>query len=157
MAKGEYLTHKQAKFVEAMMKHGNGTKAAIEAGYSPKGQRAGKLLRESPAVRKAMAEIRQSVVDKGKYNLEIAMNEADEAIKFSKETENANAYVKALELKAKLNGLLVEKHEVRSAAFSISIAGLDELPAIETSLVDPIALLSSPSSDEDEEDGDIFA
>jgi hypothetical protein len=37
------------------------------------------------------------------------MKEAGQAMEFAKETGNANAYVKAVELRAKLNGLLIDK------------------------------------------------
>lgn len=58
------------------------------------------------------------------HNLEKAMAEAEEAMRFAKETENANAYVKAVEHRAKLNGLLVDRQEVKQVGFTIQIAGI---------------------------------
>lgn len=86
-------------------------------------------LMKMPAIKEAIARERQRTLDKGGYNIERAMKEADDAIQFSRDTDNANAYVKAVELKAKLNGLLIEKHDIRTAgAFSIVINGLGAVP-----------------------------
>ena len=120
------LNPRQERFVAEYLKDGNASRAAVAAGYSPKAakDRGWNLLHESPAVMNALEIARKEVAEKSKYNLEKAMNEAQEAIDFAKQTENANAYVKAVELRSKLNGLLIEKHDVRTVGFSINILGV---------------------------------
>lgn len=72
-------------------------------------------------------EHREKLKKATQYDLQAAIRELDEAIIFARETENANALVKALELKMKGHGLLIEKHDVRTfAAFSIKISGIDD-------------------------------
>lgn len=117
------------------MKDGNGTRAAIAAGYSPKqaSSLAKKFIRtdKAPLIQEAIKEIRTKAIDGGVYNLKSAMAECDEGIAFAKETGNANAYAKLLELRSKLNGLLVEKHDVRMSGFTLNIGGMDEKPVID--------------------------
>lgn len=91
------------------------------------------------------------------YNIDAAMKECEDAIEFARETENANAYVKAVELKSKLQGLLVEKHQIQQVPFTISIGGIyDELPAPPQQVA--IEAVSKPvdESVSEEEDGGIY-
>lgn len=127
------LNPRQMKFVTEYMKDANGARAAIAAGYSEKTARgaAYHLLHEAPAVIDAIDKARKAVQAKAQYNLQSAMDEAQEAIVFARETENANAYVKAVELRSKLNGLLVEKVDVRQSGLNIIIEGFTS-PAIPT-------------------------
>lgn len=128
MKKARKLTPKQATFVAEYLKDSNGTRAAIAAGYSPRNARhqAWELLHKQPSVVEALEETRKASAKKAEYNLDTAMKEAEEAIEFSKNTKNANAYVKAVELRTKLNGLLIEKHDVRHAGFQLIISGIKE-------------------------------
>lgn len=57
-------------------------------------------------------ELRQPVVEKVQYDLQQAMAEAAEAFGMAKKRENGGAMVAAVQLRAKLNGLLVEKVKV---------------------------------------------
>ena len=61
-----------------------------------------------------VAELRKPVIEKLRYGLEQAMREAEEAYTVSKAKENGGAMVAAVTLRAKLNGLLVEKKEIRT-------------------------------------------
>lgn len=115
------LTPTEQTVLAEFLRTGNQQLAGKAAGYSDKTARknAYAILNRAP-VKKLLAETRAAVAEKTKYDAEAAMKEADEAIKFAKETENANAYVKAVELKAKLQGLLVEKvSHLNAPAFSI--------------------------------------
>jgi phage terminase small subunit len=114
-------------FVEEYLKTGQGKQSAIKAGYPAKTaqQNAVALLKKDKFVVDAIAKARGAVVAAGTYNLQMAMKEADDAIKFARKTENANAYVKAVELKTKLNGLLVEKHDHRVAGFAVVVGGIN--------------------------------
>lgn len=136
--KNNPLTPQQLKFCEEYVKtmkanngSGNGKEAAIAAGYSEKGaaRQAHLLLNYNSEVKAYMAKIRNRAEAKGLYSLEMAMREADEAIDFAIATNNANARVKALELKMKLHGLLIEKHHVQQGGqFSINIVPFPGAP-----------------------------
>ena len=54
------------------------------------------------------------------------MSEAKDTMQFARETENANAYCKAVELRAKLSGLLIDRVEVVSIDLSGSIARAEQ-------------------------------
>src|SRR5262249_7299 len=119
---------------------GSPTKAAIETGYSPKqASHTGPKLLRRPVVQAYLAELRKQTTaklsDDAKYGVERAMAELGEAIEFAKQTENATAYVRALELRARLHGLIIDKAEIKNQSpFSIVIAGLpgpQPLPAID--------------------------
>lgn len=121
------LRPREASFVQEYLKHGVASVAAVAAGYAKSNAKnAGwRLLHKNEAIAAAISDARKSLVEKGQYNLEKAMIEAEEAMKFARETENANAFTKAVELRSKLNGLLVEKHDVRQVGFQIQISGID--------------------------------
>ncbi len=111
------LNPKQAVFVAEYLKDSNGSRAAIAAGYSKHSasQVAYRLLNLSPAVMEAVKEARAIAMRKCEYSAEVAMREAEEAIEFAKETKNANALVKAVELRARLNGLIIDRIDQRMA------------------------------------------
>lgn len=144
------MTPRQAKFVETYMSTGSQRAAAKAAGYSCASTQAHRVA-NSKAVKAVVDHARATVKIAAAYNLERAMLEADEAITFAKETENANAYVKALELKSKLNGLLIEKHQHQHASFSLNIGGITEEKREQEVAAETV---STPSSDEEE---DIFS
>lgn len=60
-----------------------------------------------------VTELRAPVVQKLQYGLEQAMNEAQEAFEVAKVKDNGGAMVAAVTLRAKLNGLLIERKEVK--------------------------------------------
>jgi phage terminase small subunit len=121
------LTERQQKFVSEYLKDENGTRAAKVAGYPENGaaQQAHRLLKKTPVVIDAIAQAKKDFSTKHEYTLDKAMKEAEAAIEFAIQTKNANAYVKAVELRTKLNGLLVEKHDVRQVGFNIVIKGVN--------------------------------
>ncbi len=49
------------------------------------------------------------------YTREKAMDELEATMKFARETKNAGALAKAVELRTKLAGLLIERRDVRQA------------------------------------------
>jgi len=77
-----------------------------------------------PGIKKALAEEKVRLRAITGYNLQAAMRDALRAEKFAIDTGNANALAKVIEHKAKLHGLLIEKHDHRMAAnFQINIDG----------------------------------
>jgi phage terminase small subunit len=123
------LTPRQSRFLGSFLETSNGTKAAIAAGYSEGNAKktAYLLLHKNASVMAAVDEARKALAEKAQYSIERAMREAEEAMAFAKEHKNPNALVKAVELRSKLNGLLIEKHDVRAlGGFQIQIVGVED-------------------------------
>jgi len=109
------------QFLDSYIKTGSITTAAKLVGVTTvQGRRwlAGKKVQAH------LEKVRTEISAKIGYSLETAMVEAEQAKRFAEKTNNANAYVKAVDLKAKLNGLLVEKHQHLTASFSIQVEGV---------------------------------
>lgn len=123
------LNEQQTKFVEEYLRTGSTKGAAIFAGYAgaegQHGSQIGNQVKRATSVHAAIEASRAKVAEKGAYALEQAMAEADEAIQFSRETENANAFVKAVELKAKLNGLIDKDKGAAGVPLQIIIQGIE--------------------------------
>ncbi len=110
------LTDKQRKFVE-LYTSGKMDKvhAARAAGYQGSGaNKAGSRLMKNPIVRQAIEAVQAEARTVAVYDLATAMREADDVCAFAKLHKNAMAYCKAVELRAKLSGLLIDKVEVVS-------------------------------------------
>jgi len=98
-----------------------------------------KAWAKKPIVLETIAKAKKILRDKLGYTLEAAMEECEKACEFARDTDNANALMKGIELKTKLNGLLIEKHDHRMAAnFSIQIQGVRDKP---------IPIIASPMDD----------
>lgn len=125
------LPPKKAKFVEEILKGVPREQAAAHAGWNFKtktsrASHAGNLLRRDPLVMAAIKAARTEVAAEVKYELKDSFVELKEAMAFAEKSDNATAYVRAVELRAKLFGLLVERQDVRQlSALSINISGLD--------------------------------
>ena len=131
-------------FVDHYLRTGNASASAKMAGYSEKTSRhCGYQLLKHPTIAAALKEARDGAKIAASYTLDAAMKETDEAIEFAKLTKNANAMVKAIEHKSKLNGLLIERHEVKTAGFMISITGIDAVAALPE--LNKQALIPSPT------------
>lgn len=113
------LTPKQEAFCQAIvsgMSQADAYRTAYAASKMTNKQiweEASKLM-ASPKVSQRTQELRAPVVEKLQYGLEQAMLEAQEAFEVSKSTQSGGAMVAAVQLRAKLNGLLVERKEVRT-------------------------------------------
>lgn len=106
MAKPGELTPKQAAFVREYLKDGNGTQAAIRAGYSPTGAKveANRLLTNAN-VSKLLNESQAIVAKKSETEAEwVRRRLKEEADDFS-EFASHSARIKALELIGKINGV----------------------------------------------------
>lgn len=114
MAKAMGLTAKQEAFCQAIvsgMSQADAYRAAYNAGkMKPAGVQvnASKLMADTKVALR-VETLRKPVVEKMQYGLEQAMAEAAEAFQMSKKRENGGAMTAAVLLRAKLNGLLVEK------------------------------------------------
>ena len=148
----------QEKFLKAHAEGVGVLKAAESAGYAKPKASLSAIL-QSPAVAGALEDRRKAVAEKIVYTAVEAMNEAKEAMNFAKSTRNANAYVKAVELRTKLQGLLVEKHDFRMAGqFAINIKGIDDKPTIDIPVGDGrLALPLAAQEPADDEEVDPFS
>ena len=109
------LTPQQVRFVECYAKTGDKKNSAITAGYSPirASERAAECLK-NPTVQQYLQSLRSESRAIAAYDVAVAMQEALDVIAFAKLKGNAMAYCKAVELRAKLSGLLVDRVEVIS-------------------------------------------
>lgn len=108
------LTPKQRAFVrEYKANGGNGTKAAIKAGYSEKTAR--KIASENvtkPDIQQALEEHEKKLQEKYEYTLDEMVKDLD-TVKMQADSErNRTVQLKAIELKGKAFGLFVEKSDV---------------------------------------------
>jgi phage terminase small subunit len=110
------LTAKQEAFCQAVVQ-GIGQADAYRMSYAVKKMKPGAVdveasrLMDNPKVAHRLQELRAPVVEKVRYGIEQAMDEAMEAFKVAKGKEQGGAMVAAVQLRAKLNGLLIEKRE----------------------------------------------
>lgn len=130
------LSPKERIFVENLLATAQQGKSAEVAGYASPDQ-AGNNLMGRPHVAAAIAEGRKAVQEKLSYGLEKAMEQAQQMLDFAVQTENANAGVKAVELMAKLNGLLIERVDLRAqSGFHVNIIrrarALPDIPLVKS-------------------------
>ena len=107
------LTKKQRAFVQAYKTNGgNGTQAAIEAGYSEHTAR--KIASENvtkPDIQEALKEHEKQMQEKYEYTVEKMVKELDEEKVNADAIGNVSAALKAIELKGKAFGLFVDRVE----------------------------------------------
>lgn len=127
----EQLPPKREKFAQQLAA-GNNQADAYRAAFAPKRckdktihEKASRLAADGK-VQARVVELRAPVVRKVRYELEQAMAECDEAITLARANDNPSAMVSAVQLKAKLNGLLVEdRRNLRRPLEELSDAQLD--------------------------------
>lgn len=125
------LSPEKAAFVLAVCSGSSPADALFSTGWTGKRttatSTAGRWLREDEAVKDAIAVIKADMAKRAEYDFNKFIAELDEAIAFAIKTENATAYVRAVELKGKASGHIVDKVDQRFAAgggFSLVIAGV---------------------------------
>lgn len=134
-AKRLALTPRQQAFVEAYARPStvngqgalNAAAAARAAGYSHRrADSTAHQLLKIPKVAAAVAAIRAEVAERAGYTVERCMRELEKGMTFALSTENASAYVRAVELRGKLAGLIVDRMDARLLVgqFSITVEGL---------------------------------
>ena len=123
------LRSKQQLFAQFYVKHFNATQAAKDAGYSEKraGRKAYELLK-NPLIQDYVEQLKREqlalvTVDKASLNKDLEQVKA-----WCKEDRNLSAYIRAVEAQAKLNGLLVERHEHKVASIVVNILDADVVP-----------------------------
>ena len=134
------LNHRQALFVSHYLEHGNGTKAATDAGYSHADVHASRLLRNEK-VRSAITRQRNALMvktqKKGDVVIERLWREAENM-------ENSEAVrVRALELLGKVHGIYeAEKKEISvfggSFLADLDLSDIEEVDLLQESPVESI-------------------
>ena len=123
------LTSKQEAFAQAFVSgktQADAYRVSFSAGNMKNEtiQQAASRLMADGKVTARVAELRAPVVAKLQYGLEEAMLEAAEAFQVAKDKENGGAMVAAVQLRAKLNGLLIEKREDVTDPFKKAIGNM---------------------------------
>jgi len=120
------LAPRKAAFVKHYLEHGNGAQAAIAAGYSPRRtaakSRAWVLLNRDDKVMRAVKLAQHTLADATQYDAQAAMKELETAMQFARDTNNATALARCIELRAKLTGLMIERHHVETGEGSLAEA-----------------------------------
>ena len=115
----------ELEFVRVYLKTSNISAAARAIGVSSAS--AYNMLKLNHVVRKLIAEHREKMHRRTHYTAVVAMEEAERSMDLAEATGNATAHAKAVELRAKLNGLIIDKMDTRvAAAFTIAISGIDD-------------------------------
>lgn len=107
------LTPKQKAFVREYKKNGgNGTQAAINAGYSEESARA--ISSENltkPYIQEALKQEEKKLQEKYEYTIDDMVRELDDVKMKADSEQNRQAQIKAIELKGKAFGLFVDRQE----------------------------------------------
>jgi phage terminase small subunit len=122
------LTPKQKAFVREYKKNGgNGTQAAIKAGYSE--NTADVIATENlrkPSIKEALEKEEKKLQEKYEYTIDDMVRELDDVKMKADSEQNRQAQIKAIELKGKAFGLFVEKVEnniINTSPIDIKIIG----------------------------------
>lgn len=122
------LTPKQKAFVrEYKANGGNGTQAAIKAGYSE--NTADVIATENlrkPSIREALEKEEKKLQEKYEYTIDDMVRELDDVKMKADSEQNRQAQIKAIELKGKAFGLFVDRVEnniVNTSPIDIKIIG----------------------------------
>jgi hypothetical protein len=122
------LNVRQQKFVSNVL-HGVTASESYRRAYGCSPAAAGTSGSNSlrkPNIKAALDAARADLARSIQYDAAAAMAELDESLKFSRETKNATAYARSVELKMRLSGLLIERVDQRNlGAFKIEIGGID--------------------------------
>lgn len=112
--------------IDALLKAGWVTSRATAAST------ASRMLREDAAVKDAVSAIKADLAFRSEYSFDAFMDEMDAAMVFAKNTKNATALVRAIELKGKASGHIVDRVDQRNSnvGFSIRIAGVEPPKAL---------------------------
>jgi hypothetical protein len=133
--------------------------AALAAGYSESYSAAIGRLEKNPAVAAKIDAIRQKGCEIAAYDLTKAMQEAMDVIEFAKGTKNAMAYYKAIEHRARLAGLLVERIHLQAEMVDLRSALQEARTRVinpplalcqHATVVDPFAECPEDGTDEEE-------
>ncbi len=110
------LSLRQQRFVAALVAdpHANAANAARLAGYSRRHSAdAGCRLMQNALVRAEVDRARTEIAERGNFGADVAMRRLDAAAAFARETKNATALARVIELQLRLFGLLVDRAQLQ--------------------------------------------
>lgn len=142
MSTARPLTAKQERFVAEYLKDLNAKQAAIRSGYSPKtAEQQGSRLLRNAQVAAAVRRGQKRVAKKAEITVESLHAELEQARALGLKTKQASAAVAATMGKAKLAGLLVDRHKHSGVIGTYDLSKLtdEQLAALE-SILGPLAL-----------------
>lgn len=126
------LTRKQTSYVANRISGMSQIDSAVAAGYARSGAaKHANTLEKLPVVIAAMDRHKEEIRLRGEYGYDRAMAEAQRAYDVAESTKNANAMVKAAELRSKLTGLLIEKQHIQVETLDITGALSDARARVE--------------------------
>jgi hypothetical protein len=106
----EPLNDRQQRFVFEIIRGSTATAAAIAAGYRPRSATsAGSRLLAEPGVRAAIDAGQAEIAREVSVSTKTLLAEAEAARALAERVENASAMIAAVQLKARLTGLIVDK------------------------------------------------
>lgn len=108
-------------FIAGILRGECPTVAARAAGYGEDyARRAAQNLMKQPVVVAELEKMRQTIREKTLYDVEAALLDLDAARGRAISNKNSMAEVKAVELKMKLHGLLIERIETKTDVINIA-------------------------------------
>ena len=117
------LDQREFRFVTAYAVTGNIEQSAREAGYSASYARKNSYrLLDRPAIKAELAKLRAAVVENTGDALKDALAELDRMIAEARAAKQFTAVSSMLTTKAKLKGLLVERHQVATESLDLADA-----------------------------------
>lgn len=122
------MSPKEAAFVREYIKDRNATQAAIRAGYSARtASRNGQKVSQRPHVRAAIAAEDERLAAESRRGRNEVIADAMVAQAMARAADDVGNLCRALELEAKLRGLLTEKRQVEQVGeYVIRWAGLGD-------------------------------
>lgn len=135
------LTQQQIRFLDAYAQCHDGKKAAMSVGYTASSapQMAKRTLANPKAI-EYLSKLQSESRAIASYDLALAMQESLEVIAFAKEKGNAMAYFKAVEHRAKLSGLLVDKVQISAVDISAALREAESRIVNITPTPQPVAI-----------------
>ena len=123
------LRSKQQLFAQFYVKHFNATQAAKDAGYSEKraGRKAYELLK-NPLIQDYVEQLKREQLANVTVSKEYLNADLEYWKTKAKELGNIQAGIRVVEVQAKLNGLMVERHEHKVASIVVNILDADVVP-----------------------------
>jgi len=145
-ARGGTLTPLQQAFVHEYAKAPkNATAAAIAAGYSPRSARVQvyDLLR-NPSVKAELDQVRERITQETVYDAASSFKEAGEALELARVNDDPHGMMKAIEHRAKLNGLLIDRSRVETISVDLTAALRDAKARITAAFPRPVRPMRDP-------------
>lgn len=142
-------TPRQAKFIQEYIRCSNARQAAINAGYTEQTatDKAHNLLKR-PEIVAELNAVRAKWAEENKFTMTKAHDELCAGYERAVKLNQMQAAAKFAELKLKLHGMLIEKHDITAkSSLVISISGLTRDPISQIKTVTEVLAITGPKED----------